>query len=210
MQIRQLDASTYELYQPPLPNTGLESSTRFAFQEPGSIDVTFECIPRLQNFPYDYLNIFWASYIQNPEDPAIYFLGRKKGERGESWIRGITPRHGELATHRAAQDQRHFRHEKPFPLTLVFQESAYEYTRPFYYGRYKEFVWIVMFRKQDQVRFTQSPSGGGEGNPAWDFQWFIQKPRTGRLYRLAFRATYKLWVDRDDVVREYHRFLKEP
>ena len=51
-------------------------------------------------------------------------------------------------------------------MTLVFNESDYEYTRAVYYGRYENFVWIVMFLERDLVRFTQSPSGGGEENPA--------------------------------------------
>jgi uridine kinase len=58
------------------------------------------------------------------------------------------------------------------------------------------------------VRFTQSPSGGGDGNPAWDFQWFINRPRKDKLYRLIYRAVYKPWVDREDVLREYDQFVK--
>ena len=208
MELRRLDTKTYELYQRALPNTGLESSTRFRFREPHFIDVTFECIPRLDKFPYTHLNLFWASYIFKPGDMSIYFLGRKKGQKGEAWIQGVTPKHGILATHRGAKDHRQFQHDNPFPLTLVFNESDYEYTRPVYYGRYGDFVWIAMFRERDLVRFTQSPSGGGEGNPAWDFQWFIERPRKDRLYRLVYRAVYKPWVDREDVLREYDQFVK--
>lgn len=208
MELRRLDDKTYELYQAALPNTGLESSTRFAFREPHSIDVTFECIPRLDKFPRGHLNVFWASYIVKPADMSIYFLGRKKGQKSEMWIQGVTPKHGVLATHRSAKDRRQFQHDDPFPLTLVFNESDYEYTRPVYYGRYGDSVWIVMFRERDLVRFTQSPSGGGDGNPAWDFQWFIGKPRKDKLYRLVYRAVYKPWVDREDVLREYDQFAK--
>lgn len=208
MELRRLDDKTYELFQAALPNTGLESRTRFAFREPHFIDVTFECIPRLDRFPHAHLNLFWASYILKPADMSIYFLGRKKGQKGETWIQGVTPQHGVLATHRGAKDRRQFQHDNPFPLRLVFNESDYEYTRPVYYGRYGDFVWIVMFRQHDLVRFTQSPSGGGEGNPAWDFQWFIAKPRKDKLYRLVYRAVYKPWVDREDVLREYDQFVK--
>jgi hypothetical protein len=208
MELRRLDDKTYELYQAALPNTGLESSTRFAFRESHFIDVTFECIPRLRKFAYRHLNIFWASYILKPEDMSLYFLGHKKGQKGEMWIQGVTPKHGVLATHRSAKDRRQFEHDNPFPLTLVFNESDFEYTRPVYYSRYGDFVWIVMFRESDLVRFTQSPSGGGEGNPAWDFQWFIDKPRKGKLYRLIYRAVYKPWISREDVLREYDQFAK--
>ena len=209
MELRKIDGTTYELYQAALPNTGLESCTRFAFRDRQAIDVTFECVPRLDKFPFDHLNIFWASYIHQPEDPAIYFLGRRKGERDQVWLRTISPSHGVHSTHRSATDVREFGHEDPFPLTLVFNESEYEYTSPFYYGRYKGAVWIVMFRRKDHVRLTQSPSGGGSGNPAWDFQWFIESPRKDVLSRLIFRAVYKKWEGRDDVIREYERFVYE-
>jgi hypothetical protein len=208
MELRRLNDRTYELFQAALPNTGLESSTRFAFREPHFIDVTFECIPRLDKFPHSHLNLFWASYIFKPADMSIYFLGRKKGQKGETWIQGVTPQHGVLATHRGAKDHRQFPHDHPFPLRLVFNESDYEYTRPVYYGCYGDFVWIVMFRERDLVRFTQSPSGGGEGNPAWDFQWFIDKPRKDKLYRMIYRVVYKPWVDREDVLREFDQFVK--
>ncbi len=209
MQIRQINSTTYELFQPPLPNTGLESCTRFAFREPHFIDVTFECVPRIEKFPYGHLNMFWASYILKPEDKSIYFLGHKKGTKGEQWIQGVTPQHGQLSTHRSAADRRSFRRQDLFPLTLVFNESEYEFTRPVYYGRYKDSVWIVMFRGQDLVRFTQSPSGGGDGNPAWDFQWFISKPKKNQLYRLIWRAIYKPWTSQDDVMKEYELFTRE-
>ena len=209
MELRRIDERTYELYQAALPNTGLESTTRFAFREPYIIDVTFECIPRIENFPFDHLNVFWASYIEAPESKAIHFLGRKKGGEGEAWIEAISPSHGEQATHRAAGDRRTFEHEEPFALTLVFNESDYEYTRPFYYGRYGENVWAVMFREEDGVRLTQSPSGGGRDNPAWDFQWFIERPEKDRVYRMEYRAIYKKWEGREDIVAEYERFVNE-
>jgi hypothetical protein len=211
MEIRKLSDTIYELYQPPLPNTGLESCTRFEFKSPHYIDVTFECIPRAENFPYGYLNLFWASYIMKPKYPTIHFLGRSKGDEIEKWIKGETPKHGLQATHRAAYDQREFRREEPFPLTLVFNESDYEYSRPAYYGRCGargEWVWMVMFHRKDMIRFTQSPSGGGEGNPAWDFQWFIENPEVGKLYRMSYRAVYKPWVSQIDLVDEYERYRR--
>ncbi len=210
MEVRKIAENVYELYQKPLPNTGLESCTRFQFQNDGVVDVTFECIPRKEHFPFGYLNLFWASYIQAPADNALYFLGRKKGTTGEGWIKGITPKHGVLSTHRQATDSRNFRREEPFPLTLVFNESDWEYTQAFYYGRYKDHYLAMLFHPRDNIRFTQSPSGGGNGNPAWDFQWFIESPKKDTLYSMRFRALWKPWTNREDIQTRYQTFLSAP
>ncbi|MBI3735811.1 hypothetical protein HY256_04780 [Candidatus Sumerlaeota bacterium] len=66
MELRKINDHTYELYQAALPETGVESCTRFEFKSPCYIDVTFECIPRKDSYPYPYLCFFWASYIQHP------------------------------------------------------------------------------------------------------------------------------------------------
>ena len=76
MQLRKVGAQAYELYQAALPESGLESATRFELRAPHAVDCVFECIPRRDDFPFGHLTIFWASYIQEPVDKSIWFLGR--------------------------------------------------------------------------------------------------------------------------------------
>jgi len=200
MEIRKINDRTYELYESALPETGVESCTRFEFKDPHYIDVTFECIPRQEKFPFGYLNLFWASYIEKPEDNGIYFLGGGNGTEAR-WIRMATEKHGVKSTARDTWDNREFDYQKPFPLTLVFNESDDRHLMPFYYGRYGNYVWELIFASKDMVRFTHSPSGGGQNNPAWDFQWFIEKPVKDKVYRLSYRASYRRWSGQQDMMR---------
>jgi hypothetical protein len=60
---------------------------------------------------------------------------------------------------------------------------------------------VLMFRPSDNVRFSQSPSGGGKGNPAWDFQWFVPKYTVGQRYRFVMRAMYLPFESPEQIIR---------
>lgn len=192
MDLRVIDERTAELYQAPTPHYRVESCQRFVLLEEGVIELTFECIPRSETWQHGYLLFFWASYIDRPESLDVHFLGRPDGDPAApiAWVRGVTPRHGELSTHRAGDDDRRFAHVEPFPLELPFSFSRYRYAEPWYFGVCRGMAFAQLFRPLDRVRFAQSPSGGGSGCPAWDFQWLIERPVVGRCYRLVMRAVY--------------------
>jgi hypothetical protein len=63
-------------------------------------------------------------------------------------------------------------------------------------------AFVKMFRMQDRIWFAQSPTGGGQNNPAWDFQWFIPNPKVGRVYGFVMRATLISFESRKKIVRE--------
>jgi len=190
MQLRVVNGHTAELHQPPTPHWGLESCLRYELLDGGVIEMTFECIPRRNNYKNGYIGLFWASYIDQPESLDIHFIGQSDGQAKPGWIRGITPKHGTQATHLAVNDQRRFAHDEAFPLSLVFGLSTHRYSEPWYFGLARGMAFAQIFQPADGVRLSQSPSGGGQGNPAWDFQWFIQNPRIGQRYQLVMRACY--------------------
>ena len=201
MELRAIDGFTAELYQPPTPHWGLESCQRFRLLEDGTIDLTIECIPRKAAFRNGYIGLFWASYIHRPESTDVHFPGRAEGDAGKDarWIRATTPSHGVDAVHVAATDDRTFAHDADFPLTLVFNRSRWRFDEPWYFGVSNGMAFVQMFRPGERVRFAQSPSGGGNGNPAWDFQFFIPEPQVGRLYRFHVRAAYVPYRSPEDV-----------
>jgi hypothetical protein len=98
-----------------------------------------------------------------------------------------------LSAHLATDDNRAFAHDPDFPLTLVFNRSPHRYAEPWYLGTCRGMAYVQVFRPQDKVRFSQSPSGGGKDNPAWDFQWFIPEYKTGEHYQLVMRVLYTVY-----------------
>jgi hypothetical protein len=202
MKIRRVGEHTAELHQPPTPHWQLESSLRYEILDDGAIEMTLDCTPRSRTFKNSYIGLFFASYIHQPESLDIHFLGVPSDDRGVTpqWIRGVTPDHGTRPTHPAVDDEREFPHDPDFPLSLVFNLSSYRYSQPWYYGVCRGMAFVQMFRPQDRVRLSQSPSGAGEGNPAWDFQWFIPQYEVGQRYRFVMRALYLPFESQDQIV----------
>lgn len=193
MELRRINEYTAELYQAPTPNWGLESCMRYELLEKGIIEVTFECIPRRDTYQNGYIGLLWASYIDKPESMDIHFLGKQKDaapDGAPEWVRGVSPQHGTLATHVGIQDSRVFKHDPDFNLPLVFSESNWHFTQPWYFGRCRDMVFAQMFRAGDQVRLTQTPYGYANGIPGWDFQWFIPNYKIDQRYQLVMRAAY--------------------
>ncbi|MCA9100760.1 MAG: hypothetical protein KDA63_06415 [Planctomycetales bacterium] len=190
-RLRRIDDHTVELYQPPTETWGVESCQRYELLPDGTVQLSVELIPRRATFRHGYMGLFWASYIDQPESKDIFFRGVNDGAGDTAeWIRGVTPAHGKLSTHLGVEDRRAFEHDADFPLTLVFNNSRHTYIEPWYYGVSHGMAYVLMFRPQDEVRFTQSPSGGGDGNPAWDFQYLVDDVKVDRLYRFVVRAMY--------------------
>ena len=207
MTIKQVDDHTALLHQPPTPHWKLESWLTYELLTDGAIEMTLECVPHARTFANDYIGLFFASYIHQPESLDIHFPGRPADDKTAAprWIRGVTPAHGTFATHLAGDDDRTFEHDPDFPLTLVFNRSRYRYSQPWYYGVSGEMALVQMFRPDDRVRLSQSPSGGGQGNPAWDFQWFIPNYEVGRRYRFVMRALYLPFESQEQVIRATSR-----
>jgi hypothetical protein len=198
------------LYQSPTPKSGLESLTSFKVVAPHYIDITFRCVIHNDAFiKHNYLGLFWASYIHAPDDKKIYFKGFGGNVTEAGWIAAHSPRHGEKSTHIARNDYEeafYFSHD--FNVSLANHFSDYRYELPFYFGRFKNMVLAYLFDSSEVIRFSQSPTGGGRSNPAWDFQYIIPRPETQKEYSFRARIIYKPFNGRDDVLEEYQNWKK--
>lgn len=193
MELRVVSDRIVELYQKPTPTWGLESAIRYHLLDDGVIEMTFECIPRQKTFAKGYIGLYFASHIHQAESPDIYFVGRTSGAATTDWVRAVSPTHAELATHLAVSDQREFPRDADFPLPAAVNYSKHRYDEPWFYGGSHGMAFVQMFRREDQVRFTQSPIGGdpkNPGSPEWSFNWLIPNYEVGKLYRLVMRAMY--------------------
>ena len=63
--------------------------------------------------------------------------------------------------------------------------------------------------EEGELRFAQSPSGGGKGNPAWDFVCFRRRYEVGREFSSHARAVYRRFTAPEDAARLYEKWSGE-
>jgi hypothetical protein len=211
MTLRRISGTEAELHQPPTPTFHVESWTCFRLVAPHYLEMDFRCRAHEPVFPRGYLSLFWASYMNAPADKSLYFLGGLDAQK-DLWTQFCTQWHNDQSTVRHRDD--HF--EMTFPDsgrdTLFKSLSRFRYDEPFFYGHFDELMWLVMFDRSEGIRFTHSPSGGGANadlnttNPAWDFQFLIQKPELGKDYGFKVRTVLRPRCSRGEVLAEVEKW----
>ena len=179
---------------------------RFTLVEPHYVDIEV-----IEPCGRSDASITALSYLNRPEDPAIYVV-----DSSGKWRRHYDPVHGAAASIAPAGV------EIP-PLKRVadalyphgtnnfadgFVDWRYRPELALFYGRFKAMVLIFMFPPNSGVIPFMSPSGGGthlDGvtNPAWDWRIpaAVRRAAHGDTFRM--RLVYKPFVDNDDALREY-------
>lgn len=215
MQLIRHSTNRVELRQERTEHWPLRSRLVFDVKEDG-IDLTYHGTPLADEWKkHGYIGIFFASYIHAPEDMAIQFIGRSRPGRGGAqprWIKHLPEKHGVAASHRPAGSNWDPPQDDGFNLDLVKGVSDFEYLHPFYFGRSGENVFVMMFQRtgaEGELRFAQSPSGGGKGNPAWDFVYFRREYAVNREFSFRVRAVYRKFTNIEKVVRLYENWSGE-
>jgi hypothetical protein len=209
MTFRKLSASAAELHQPPTPTFHLESTTRITLREPDAIDFHFRFKATQHVFKRGYLGLFWASYINAPDDKSMYLRGKNQ------WLQHCTPAHDVLSTVVHEADKFELTFAKDHRDCLYKNLSPLRYELPLFYGLFGKHIFIVMFDRTTGLRLTHSPSGGGMNtavqttNPAWDFQYVLPTYEVNTDYELRARAIYREKCSRGQVLKEYESWRKE-
>lgn len=204
---RKISDSEAELHQPPTPTFHLESWTRFKLVEPHYIDISFCCTVRRHVFQRGYIGLFWASYINAPDDKSIYFQDGKG-----LWTQLCTQQHDDESTVCHQNDEIQLTFSDRYRDALFRNLSPMRYYLPLHYGFFEEHIWIVMFDRTEGIRITHSPSGGGTNtqlrttNPAWDFQLIVPEYDANTEYSFNARVVFRPRCSREEVLREYQRW----
>jgi len=198
------------LYQDATPLSGVESLTEFKIVAPHYIDITFRCIFHNSSFfKHDYAGLFWASYINRPDDKKIYFKGISSNNPEASWIDAFSTEHGTESTHKRIDDDFEFFFVENFNARLASHFSDYRYIESYYFGKFHNMAVAYLFDSDEVIRFSQSPTGGGETNPAWDFQYLIPSPQMEKEYSFKARMIYKPFLNAEDMKSEYDNWINE-
>lgn len=210
MVLSRINEHTVQLHQPPPPRSKVETLTVFHLVPPHYIDVSVQILLHdLSPFPHGYAGLFWASYIEKPENMAVHFWGTSLDDPRPHWIEAVTPSHGVKSTHLFTGDVFEPYYAPDFNVTLASHLSDHRYIKPFFFGQKGNMVLAVLFDRSEGIRFSQSPSGGGTGNPAWDHHLLIRNPQIGVPYEYHSRLVYKPFVSAEDIRQEYKRWQKE-
>lgn len=215
MQLVRLTSDKVQLRQPQTVNWPLRSTITFELAG-NRVEMTYEGVP-LENVwdKYGYIGLFFASYIRGPRDKGIHFIGKSRSDPVDDhgrWIYHLPPEHGVEANHRPVESNWDPGFDEGFPVSLASGFSNFEYIYPFYYGISGDYVLIIMFERTGEdaeMRFAQSPTGGGPENPAWDFLYYEKKPVTGKPFGFKAAMVIKKFEGKEDVINQYEKWSGE-
>jgi hypothetical protein len=201
MEFRKISDTEAELHQTPTPTYFLESWTRFKLAEPHAIDFRFRFKPHQHAFRHGYIGMFWASYIEAPENKSIYF------RNGKGWVQFNTQFHNDQSSVRQLDDALDLKSTPSDHPTLYRNVSKIRYSDAFYYGHVDGHVLAFFFdRGGGLIRFAHSPSSGGPPefpNPAWDFQHILPAYEAMKEYSFRLRLVYREKCPREELLKEY-------
>ena len=201
------------LHQTPTPVHNVESWMTYCAAGPSHLDWTFRY--RLHGpdaFPTGLAGFFFANYIHQPENKAIYVLSRDVYE-ALMWTQFCTTFQGRDSAVVWEDDPYDFefgRHDTG----LYASRAPIRYAVPLLLGRRGEMALMLMFESPSGVVISHGVGGGGfvedrsDRNPAWDFFLYVKDPAERPEGQWNGRLVYKRFVGRDDVLREYQDFQR--
>ena len=203
MTFSKISDSEAELHQPPTPTFQLESWTRLKLVAPHYIDFSFRCKPHQHVFTNGFIGLFWASYIDNPENKSIYFRD------GKGWVQLCSQVHFDECTVVHVSEKPEVKTMQGGRQAMYRNFSPLRFSDPVYTGYSGTHQVIVMFDRTEGIRFAHSPSAGGPPSAtevAWDWQFIIPAYEVMKEYGYRARVAYRERCSRDEVMEEFRRW----
>ena len=204
-QLTRLDDNSVQLTTSIPEPRRIEVSTIFTLVSPHYIDLETRCVAHPGSFEGDWLGLFWASYIHEPEDKNTWFLGRRDSSGPEEWVQSLAeqPAHGPVF----ASEADALVEGEPDPAGRLFHNiRPARYIHPFFYGRWRNMMLQMMFTGPETLRFAVAPGGGGLNNPAWDFSILVKDCQPLTEYNFGARVVFKPFVSPEDALEEYRNW----
>ena len=190
----------------PGPKWAIQVESQFQLVEPFYLDIEHSFTPTDRSkISGPVLGVFWASYIQVPREPAIYFRSvngkwtniHAAVGHGQSGV--VAPLSGSVGTRLVPPDTGG---------QLLYGVGEMKYGTPLYCGQVHGMLLSYMFQPGEdvEIRFAYNPSGGGPGVPAWDYQALVADPQPGKRYSFKTRTVCKPYKGLDESLDLYRRW----
>lgn len=223
--------SSASLYWPAKDSVwGMECELRYKLSG-DCVDLEFKATPTRDRFSLGYVVMMWMSLMNHARDRQIHFYGMN-GKR-EGWVTfgediddgfetGTVSCYGvpDLPYEAGQIPDMVIAGQTFNPQTLnIVEHPSKKFLLPFYYGlvagdgdpstENATMAYIMMFDQREAIRFavwnflTNAAGKPDSHSPAWDWQFVIRNPEIGRTYSYRTRVMYKLFLNAEEVKREY-------
>ena len=202
MQLERMSANSVKLTQTNTFQTPVDSTTVFEVKEPHIIDFAFSAKLNRPVREGKQFGFFWASYMNAPHSPCLYFV-----DEDTFWSCLSADKHiGGANTVCHASVAEPFSSSPPEThLANSFSERRFHI--PLMYGRPGDgkMLFLQMFDQTSPIRLTMSPRGGADPDlrrrhPAWDFQFIVDEAEVGVECKMCCRVVYEPLVCQSELL----------
>lgn len=156
------NSACLEVFVPP-PHR-VDVKTQFSLVPPYYIDIETEILPRAGAFIGDWLGLFWANYIHTPEHKATFFKGRAGKADPVRFVSSLAELPASLAPQARAfvkEDGALLPAEPDIQGGLMHNIRPTRFVDPYFFGRWRNMMFLMMFRTDLDLRLAIQPTGGG-------------------------------------------------
>ncbi|NLN92043.1 MAG: tetratricopeptide repeat protein, partial [Candidatus Hydrogenedens sp.] len=189
----------------------------YTFPGDDAIDMSFSFTIEEEQASVDYLGFMWASYMHNAKKRGISFPVKKGGEREWFFFSPLDPSEHKGANVVASPDAGNLPYDPHTAILNIENEKDLTLDAPYYYGEvYQDLhrldfedimYYVMMFQKEEGLRYTVFNWGPREHYSVWDWQYILAYPEAGKDYRYLMRCLITSSVSEEKLEGWYRRWI---